>query len=97
VTRGDGVTSEAVSCMACGRPLHDEESKRLRLGPHCRKRLQSLLASRPRRHLRYAPNHPKATPAAPLALELWDDDEDEDLADDGTHAIHDVPLAGSYL
>ncbi|MFE9764643.1 DUF6011 domain-containing protein [Streptomyces sp. NPDC005808] len=86
--------------MACGRLLRDEESKRLRLGPHCLKRLQGLLAPRPRRRLRYTPNHPKATPAptttAPIALELWgDEDEDDDQADG--HPINDVPLTGSYL
>ncbi|MFJ8023342.1 DUF6011 domain-containing protein [Streptomyces sp. NPDC096311] len=98
MTGGDGATSEPTACMACGRPLLDEESKRLRLGPRCRRRLAGLLAPRPRRRLRYPPNHPKATPPPAVhgALELWDD-EDDDQADDGSYAIQDVPLTGSYL
>ncbi|MFD4569355.1 DUF6011 domain-containing protein [Streptomyces sp. NPDC058467] len=101
MTGGDGATSEAVPCMACGRLLRGEESKRLRIGPRCLRRLQGLLAPRPRRRLRYAPVHPKAMPppTAPVALELWDDDEDEDEFDDrvGSTLINDVPLTGSYL
>lgn len=106
MTGGDAATSEAIPCMACGRLLSDEESKRLRLGPRCRRRLMGLLAPRPRRRrrLQYPPNHPRATPPpaapGPVALELWDDDEDEgdDQADEfGSYKIRDVPLTGSYL
>lgn len=101
MTGGDGATDEAVSCMACGRLLRGEESKRLRIGPRCLRRLQGLLAPRPRRRLRYAPAHPKATPPPtdPVALELWDDeDEFDDPADRvGSALINDVPLTGSYL
>lgn len=88
MTGGDGATGEATTCMACGRLLRDEESKRLRLGPHCLKRLQGLLAPRPRTpRTRTAPPHPKAVPTrGPVALELWDDDEADD-----TPAITDVP------
>lgn len=102
MTGGDAATSEAIPCMACGRLLSDEESKRLRLGPRCRRRLVGLLAPRPRRRLQYPPNHPRATPPpaapGPVALELWDDDEDDDQADEfGSYKIRDVPLTGSYL
>ncbi|MFG2307642.1 DUF6011 domain-containing protein [Streptomyces sp. NPDC048566] len=93
------MTSEAIPCMACGRLLSDDESKRLRLGPRCRRRLAGLLAPRPRR-LPYTPTHPRAVPppatAGPVALELWDDDEEDEGADGG-YTIHDVPLTGSYL
>lgn len=103
MTGGDAATSEAIPCMACGRLLSDEESKRLRLGPRCRRRLMGLLAPRPRRRLQYPPSHPRATPPpaapGPVALELWDDeDEDDDQADEfGSYTIRDVPLTGSYL
>ncbi|MFL5910518.1 MAG: DUF6011 domain-containing protein [Gaiellaceae bacterium] len=91
MTGGDGATGEAVPCMACGRLLHDDGSKRLRLGPRCLKRLQGLLAPRPRRvRTTTAPAHPKAVPArtSQLALELWDDEEDEP---DESPRITDVP------
>lgn len=93
MTGGDGVTGEAVTCMACGRLLRDEESKRLRLGPHCLKRLQGLLAPRPRRvRTPTAAPHPKAVPTrGPVALELWDDDEDEEPDPFRPPAITDVP------
>lgn len=92
MTGGDGATTEAVSCMACGRLLRDEESKRLRIGPHCLKRLQGRLAPRPRvvgTHT--AGPHPDAVPArtAQLAFEIWDDDEDDEP--DPARAITDVP------
>ena len=92
MTGGDGATGETASCMACGRELRDEESQRLRLGPVCRKRLRGLLTPRPRRICTpTARPHPKAVPArtAQLALELWDDDEDDEP--DTTQAIADVP------
>jgi hypothetical protein len=79
--------------MACGRLLHDDESKRLRLGPRCLKRLQGLLAPRPRRvRTPVAVTHPKAVPArtSQLALELWDDDAEDDEPDDRP-LITDVP------
>jgi len=91
VTGGDGATREAVSCMACGRLLNDEESKRLRLGPRCLRRLQGLLAPRPRRvRTQTAAPHPKAVPGrtAQLALEIWDDEDDEP---DQARPITDVP------
>lgn len=81
MTGGDGATKEAVPCMACGRLLRDEESKRLRLGPRCLSRLQGLLAPRPRivgTHT--AAPHPNAVPVrapAQLAFEIWDDQDDE--------------------
>lgn len=80
--------------MACGRELRDEESKRLRLGPVCRERLRGLLAPRPRRICTPNPTpHPKAVPAktSQLALELWDDDEDQDDEADTASHITDVP------
>lgn len=96
--------------MACGRLLRDEESKRLRIGPHCLKRLQSRLAPRPREH------HTPATHDASsdqLAFDLEDEDEDDwwdgvyriipsDLWGQGVaghrlYGMTDVPLTGSYL
>jgi hypothetical protein len=77
VTGGVGVTGEATTCMACGRLLRDEESKRLRLGPHCRKRLAGLLAPHPR-----TSRTPRSTSttADQLALDFdeYDDEPDED-------------------
>lgn len=92
MTGGDGATGEAVTCMACGRLLRDEESKRLRLGPHCLKRLQSLLAPRPRRiRTPTAGPHPRAIPlrTAQLTFEIWDDDPDDEP--DDNPLITDVP------
>ncbi|MFF7067335.1 DUF6011 domain-containing protein [Streptomyces pseudovenezuelae] len=67
--------------MACGRLLRDEESKRLRIGPHCLKRLQARLAPRPRIvGTNTAAPHPGAIPAratTQLAFEIWDDRDDE--------------------
>jgi hypothetical protein len=78
--------------MACGRELRDDESQRLRLGPVCRKRLQNLLAPRPRRiRTPVAATHPLAVPVrspTQLAFEIWDDEPDED---DDTQPITDVP------
>ncbi|MFD0437036.1 DUF6011 domain-containing protein [Streptomyces chartreusis] len=83
---GDGAT-----CMACGRELRDDESRRLRLGPVCRRRLQGLLTPRPRRlRTPTAGPHPRAVPEPEpdqLALE-WDDDEPEP---EPAQAITDVP------
>jgi len=92
VTGGDGATGEATTCMACGRLLRDQESRRLRLGPHCLKRLQGLLAPRPRRICTpTAATHPKAVPTktTQLALEIWDADEDSET--DDSRPIADVP------
>ncbi|MEV7394915.1 DUF6011 domain-containing protein [Streptomyces sp. NPDC091215] len=78
--------------MACGRVLRDDESKRLRLGPKCRKRLAGLLTRRPRRICtQTAGAHPLAVPGrtAQLAFEVWDDDEPED--EEPTRGITDVP------
>jgi hypothetical protein len=95
VTGGDGATTGAASCMACGRELRDEESKQLRLGPVCRKRLQRALAPRPRRiSTPIADPHPQAVPARrtiQLALELWDDEDDDEAGPFGRPAITDVP------
>jgi hypothetical protein len=79
VTGGDGATGEATTCMACGRLLRDDESKRLRLGPHCLKRLQAALAPRPRLiGTRTAGPHPMAIPPCRTTqLEFWDDEDDE--------------------
>lgn len=83
MTGGDGATEEAVTCMACKRPLRDEESKRLRIGPHCLKRLQAAIAPRPRRVIgtHTATPHADAIPARgpdQLSFEIWDDEEAED-------------------
>ncbi|MEU6527847.1 DUF6011 domain-containing protein [Streptomyces sp. NPDC046928] len=81
MTGGAEAPAEAPRCMACGRLLHDEESRRLRLGPVCRKRLERLLAPRPRRiRTQTAGPHPRAIPPrydTQLEFELWDDDEDD--------------------
>ncbi|MFF1297962.1 MULTISPECIES: DUF6011 domain-containing protein [unclassified Streptomyces] len=81
--------------MACGRLLRDEESKRLRIGPHCLKRLQARLAPRSRRVIGTptAVTHPDAVPARgadQLAFEIWDD-EDDDPDPYRPRAITDVP------
>lgn len=95
MTGGDGTTGKAPQCMACGRVLRDEESKRLRLGPVCRKRLSGLLAPRPRPRIgtHTAVPHPRAVPARPTQpgqLELtWDDDPDDEPEPD--QHITDVP------
>ncbi|MEU2339948.1 DUF6011 domain-containing protein [Streptomyces sp. NPDC013172] len=89
MTGGD----EAPTCMACGRPLRDEESRRLRLGPVCRRRLTDLLAPRPRivgTHT--AGPHPQAIPArvtAQLAFDIWDDQDDDEQP--ASRRITDVP------
>lgn len=78
-----------VHCV-CGRLLRDAESRRLRLGPVCRKRL----AARPARRRRgpgtwVAGPHPRAVPARPAQLEfVWDDQDDD--AKPAAH-ITDVP------
>lgn len=94
MTGGDGAPETMPRCMACGRLLHDDESRRLRLGPVCRARLQAALASRPRpRRIRTqtAGPHPLAIPRKPgqLAFEIWDDDEDDEP--DPARPITDVP------
>jgi hypothetical protein len=94
VTGGDGATGEATSCMACGRELRDEESKRLRLGPVCRERLRGLLTPRPRIvGTSTATPHPQAVPQRAGQLEIWDDDPDEDdePAPEPSRPITDVP------
>lgn len=96
MTGGDGATEEAVTCMACGRLLRDEESKRLRIGPHCLKRLQARLAPRPRRVIgtHTAVTHPNAIPARTpdqLAFEIWDDDEADEPDPYRPRDITDVP------
>lgn len=94
MTGGDGATGETASCMACGRELRDEESRRLRLGPVCRERLRGLLKPRPRTiGTSTALPHPKAVPPRTdqLALELWDDDQDEDDDPYALRPITDVP------
>ncbi|WP_158778905.1 DUF6011 domain-containing protein [Streptomyces cellulosae] len=77
--------------MACGRLLSNEESKRLRLGPQCLKRLQAALAPRPRRIGTYtAAAHPQAVPVritSQLAFEIWDEDDEPAR----TRPITDVP------
>ncbi|MFR0351815.1 DUF6011 domain-containing protein [Streptomyces sediminimaris] len=94
MTGGDGAATETASCMACGRELRDEESRRLRLGPVCRERLRGLLTPRPRRHgTPVALPHPAALPGRPsqLALELWDDEDEDDDDPDTSRTITDVP------
>lgn len=92
MTGGDGATTEAVPCMACGRLLRDQESKRLRIGPHCLKRLKDASAARLARvRTATAGPHPRAIPAhrtAQLALEILDDEDDQD---DYVPGITDVP------
>lgn len=92
MTGGDGAATEAPTCMACGRLLRDDESKRLRLGPVCRKRLQDLLTPRPRRICtQTAGPHPQAVPGRPgqLAFEVWDDEDEDD--EPAARYITDVP------
>ena len=96
MTGGDGATDESPRCMACGRLLRDQESRRLRLGPVCRERLRGLLAPRPRTiGTHTAGPHPAAVPArvtAQLEFELWDDEEPD--VEDLYHrrrSITDVP------
>lgn len=97
MTGGGGATDEAPTCMACGRVLRDQESRRLRLGPVCRERLRGLLASRPRRVVgtHIADTHPDAVPARvleeQLAFEIWDDDEDDEPDPYRPRDITDVP------
>ncbi|MFE4697258.1 DUF6011 domain-containing protein [Streptomyces sp. NPDC056738] len=95
MTGRGGATGEAASCMACGRLLRDQESRRLRLGPTCRKRLQAALAPRPRRVVgtHTAGPHPLAIPAhRTTQLEIWDDEDDEDEDDlYRPRAVTDVP------
>jgi hypothetical protein len=97
VTGGGGVIREATTCMACGRLLRDEESKRLRLGPHCRKRLAGLLAPRPRNS---RAQRSTGTTADQLALDLDDFDDDEETEDewfDNDLRIPDPDLRGQGL
>jgi hypothetical protein len=92
LTGGDGATEETASCMACGRELRDEESRRLRLGPVCRERLRGLLAPRPRIvGTSTATPHPQAVPQRAGQLEIWDDDHDEDDEPEPARSITDVP------
>ena len=61
--------------MACGRELRDDESRRLRLGPVCRRRLQGLLAPRSRRRRTpTASPYPRAVPE-PTQLALDDTEQ----------------------
>lgn len=68
--------------MACGRLLRDQESRRLRIGPTCLKRLQAALAPPPRLvGTRTAATHPQAVPVrwtAQLEFEIWDDEDQDD-------------------
>ncbi len=86
--------------MACGRLLRDQESRRLRIGPHCLKRLQKATAPRPRIRTETAGPHPKALPVhrtAQLTLEIWgDDQDDQDDEYDFGRRITDVPT-GAFL
>ncbi|MFJ9374406.1 DUF6011 domain-containing protein [Streptomyces sp. NPDC101455] len=95
MTDGDGETTEAVACMACGRLLRDRESRRLRIGPACLRRLQAALKPPPRLvGTRTAVTHPQAVPArwtAQLEFEIWDDDEDQDEHPLRPRRIVDVP------
>jgi hypothetical protein len=81
--------------MACGRLLRDQESRRLRIGPTCLKRLQARLAPRPRRiGTATAETHPLAVPvrwSAQLEFEIWEDDEDQDEDLYRPRRIVDVP------
>lgn len=77
----DAPEETPVRCV-CGRLLRDAESRRLRLGPVCRKR---LAARQTRRHggpgTRTAGPHPRAIPRRPAQLEfVWDDQDDEEPA-----------------
>lgn len=95
MTGRGGVAGEATTCMACGRLLRDQESRRLRLGPSCRKRLQAALAPRPRRVVgtHTAGPHPLAIPLSHATqMEIWEGDEDDDEDDPfRPRAIADVP------
>lgn len=86
--------------MACGRLLRDQESRRLRIGPSCLKRLQAALAPPPRLvGTRTAATHPQAVPVRWTAqLEIWTDDEIEDDEPDPyrPRSITDVPT-GAFL
>ena len=66
-----------VRCV-CGRLLRDDESRRLRLGPVCRKRLSGRPARR--RTVAGTPTagaHPRAVLSRPGQLEFaWDDTPD---------------------
>lgn len=95
-THGDGVDEDAPRCIACGRLLRDQESRRLRLGPVCRERLRGLLAPRPRLiGTPTATTHPSAVPAratTQLAFETWDEDDQDDEPDPyRPRPITDVP------
>lgn len=101
MTGGDAATTDTVPCMACGRLLTDQESRRLRIGPYCLKRLQEATAPRPRTlGTPISIPHPQAVPVrvtSQLALELWDDDEDQDdEPDERGRRITDVPT-GAFL
>lgn len=66
----------------CGRLLRDDESRRLRLGPVCRKRLNGRPARPARRRATAgtptAIPHPRAVPGRPGQLEFaWTDAPDE--------------------
>ncbi|MFJ2259505.1 DUF6011 domain-containing protein [Streptomyces sp. NPDC087844] len=91
----DRATREAVTCMACGRLLRDQESRRLRIGPHCLKRLKDASAARLARvRTATAGPHPKAVPAhrtAQLVLEIYGDDEGQDDEYGLGRHITDVP------
>jgi hypothetical protein len=81
--------------MACGRLLRDQESRRLRLGPTCRARLQAALAPRPRLiGTATAATHPQAVPvrwSSQLEFEIWEDDDDQDGDPYRPRDIVDVP------
>lgn len=77
-TRPTGAPEETPVPCVCGRLLRDAESRRLRLGPVCRKRLAARQARRHRGPgTRTAGPHPRAVPARPAQLEfVWDDQDD---------------------
>jgi hypothetical protein len=80
-----------VYCV-CGRLLRDAESRRLRLGPVCRKRLASRPARRRGPGTWVAGPHPRAVPVLrPAQLELTWDDGDDDQDDEPAQHITDVP------
>ncbi|MFD6324217.1 DUF6011 domain-containing protein [Streptomyces sp. NPDC058442] len=86
-TRPSGDPQETPVHCVCGRLLRDAKSKRLRLGPVCRKRLAGRPARRP--GTRIAGPHPRAVPLRPAQLEfVWDDQDDD--AEPAPH-ITDVP------
>lgn len=78
-TGGAAVTTDAPACLLCGRPLRDEESRRRQFGPRCFKRLQRLVAPRPRNSR--TPRTSRVT-ADQLALDLNEPDEEEDPDED---------------